>query len=70
MENDNKEQEQCTIQNIREPLILGNLTINPIDKDGDFEFEMEGHTSDAYKYVTTEEAKIIVDYLTKNINAL
>ena len=45
--------------------MINDITINPIDSDGEFEIEMwDDHT-----YLTTEEAKQLIDYLTKSINA-
>ena len=53
------------IGDVSEPLCFDSITINPIDSDGEFEIEMwDDHT-----YLTTEEAKQLIDYLTKSINA-
>ena len=58
------------LNDISKPLNMENFTINSINKSREFEFEIQSHTSDAYKFVTTEEAKKIINYLRKSINSL
>ena len=59
------EDDNDVLGDVSEPLQVNQLTINPMDKDGDFEIEMW----DEYTYLSNEEAKSIIEYLTKNINA-
>ena len=54
------------IGGVSEPLIIDNLTIHPIDKDGDFEIELD---SDNYRYINSEQAKALIKYLQDNLNA-
>ncbi len=54
------------IGSVSEPLIIDNLTIHPIDEEGDFEIELD---SDNYRYINSEQAKVLIKYLQDNLNA-
>ena len=57
--------EALSIHSVSEPLIIDPITVHPIAKDGHLEIEMY----EEYTYLTTEETKQLIDYLTKSINA-
>ena len=61
-----KRNKALLIGGVSEPLIIDNLTIHPIDKDGDFEIELD---SDNYRYINSEQAKVLIKYLQDNLNA-
>lgn len=65
-----KTKSHAHISNVSNPLKVGSLTIEPIDKDGDFEMTMEHGTEfvDAYTYVSKEQALEIINFLQKGIN--
>lgn len=63
-DNKNTETEQCTIPSVSTRLLLGNFTINPVDKDNDFEVEIEGDFQvDAYTYLNKEQALKLAKYI-------
>ena len=49
---------------ITKPLVFDSLTINPIDNSGLAEIWIR----DEYEYLDAEEAKQVIDFLTKSIN--
>jgi hypothetical protein len=49
-----------------ETLTLDNLTVHPIDKDGDFEIELD---YDSYRYIDSEQARVLIKHLQDNLNA-
>jgi len=50
---------------VSKPLSVGSVTIYPIDDDGDIEMESGGYSS----FLTTNEAKELIEYLQSQINA-
>tara|TARA_R110000787_G_scaffold169819_1_gene282506 strand:+ start:871 stop:1155 length:285 start_codon:yes stop_codon:yes gene_type:complete len=52
------------IDDVSKPLEVDCMTINPIDKDGDFEVEM----LDEHTYLSKTQSQQLIDYLTKSIN--
>lgn len=50
-------------------LKLENLTIYPIDKDGEFEIVIDDYNAgDIFKYLDKEKAKLLAEYILKSIN--
>ena len=58
--------EICNLADVSEPLIIENLTVHPIDKDGDFEIELDW---DNYRYINRDQAKVLIKYIQDNLNA-
>ena len=65
---ENKE-EELHIGGVSESLSFDDFEIDPIDKDGDFEIRINHYGDDAYHYLTTEQAKQLIDFLHKGINS-
>jgi len=61
-----KQGQLLPIDSVSEPLIIDNLTIHPIDEDGEFEIELD---SDNYRYINSEQAKVLIKYLQDSLNA-
>lgn len=58
----------CSIADVSKRLELDGLAINPIDKDGDFEIEIEGDfQGDAFNYLTRENAIKLATYILDSI---
>tara|TARA_R110000751_G_scaffold206469_1_gene310483 strand:- start:1144 stop:1452 length:309 start_codon:yes stop_codon:yes gene_type:complete len=51
---------------VSETLTLDNLTVHPIDKEGDFEIELD---CDSYRYIDSEQARVLIKHLQDNLNA-
>lgn len=71
MNKDNKktETEQCNIPSVSTRLSLDNFAINPVDKDNDFEIEIEGDfQGDAYAYLNKEQALKLAKYILDSFN--
>jgi hypothetical protein len=64
-----EENKQCTIPSVSTRLSLDNFIINPVDKDNDFEIEIEGDfQGDAYTYLSKEHALKLVKYILDSFN--
>ena len=71
MNTDNKktETEQCTIPSVSTRLSLDNFVINPVDKDNDFEINIEGDFhGDAYTFLNKEQALKLAKYILDSFN--
>ena len=53
------------LDSVSKPLSVGSVTMYPIDDDGDIEMESGGYSS----FLTTNEAKELIEYLQSQINA-
>jgi hypothetical protein len=63
------ETEQCTIPSVTTRLSLDNFVINPVDKDNDFEINIEGDFhGDAYTYLNKEQALKLAKYILDSFN--
>lgn len=60
------ENENLLIDN-NESLSFGDLEINPIDKDGDFEIIIGHYDGNAFHYLTTDEAKKLIAFLQQGL---
>ena len=57
------------IADVSTRLSLDNFIINPIDKDNDFEIEIEGDfQGDAYTYLNKEQALRLAKYILDSFN--
>jgi hypothetical protein len=66
---DKKEHGNDFIADVSTRLSLDNFIINPIDKDDDFEIEIEGDfQGDAYTYLNKEQAIKLAKYILKSFN--
>jgi len=65
----NTENKKCTMPSVSTRLSLGNFAINPVDKDNDFEIEIEGDfQGDAYTYLSKEQALKLAKYILDSFN--
>ena len=66
---DKQEHGNDFIADVSTRLSLDNFIINPIDKDDDFEIEIEGDfQGDAYTYLNKEQAIKLAKYILKSFN--
>ena len=73
MNTDSKKTEtkQCNIPSTITRLSLDNFTINPVDKDNDFEIEIAGDFQGdayAYTYLNKEQALKLAKYILDSFN--
>ena len=50
-------------------LVIDNLEISPIDKDGDFEITIEHDMGFAYHYLKPQEAKQLIKFLQQGLDS-
>ena len=55
---------KCNIDSVSKPLIIERLTISTIDRDGDFEIELD----DAYTFINKQQANDLIKHLQYFLN--
>lgn len=64
-----KDNSNLPIFSVSESLLFGEMEVNSMDKDGDFEITMEHYDGNAYHYLTAEEAKLLIAFLQQGLNS-